>query len=718
LSTIANPSSRPLPWRLAAVLFALVVLASWLSLALTRLPGGVATLWLANGLIVGTLLATPTPDWRVLLPVGVAGQLLVRAWLGDALDVIVVLTLANVLEISVVAIAVRRRFDDIGDPARWLGLGRVASTTSAMACLVSGAIAAAWLARQARGDFVALYPIWVGSHLIGMVIIATLTLVVHRAGLSVMGRPGRRIGFAMTQVLILVVSVGIFTQSAYPFLFLAYPPLLLAAFRHRFAGVVGGIAILAIVGTIATGAGLGPLSLVRDADPTVRTLLLQLFVGTACAMTFPVALVLAERSRFASRMRASEARYRMLADYSHDIVVRMRADGQRLYVSPSTRELLGWEPEELMAPRWELVHPDDREILIDALSLLPDDGTPGQMIYRARHRDGHWVWIEAVARRVPSEKPGEPMDIIYSGREVSERVSAELIAAESQLRLERVTNNIPALVSHMDRERRYTFVNAAHRAVFKVAPAELVGRTVRDVIGDENYAGVEAHIETALAGEAVTFTSEGVFNGRLVHFQANYVPDLAPDGSVQGFFALTFDISKMKRAEEALAQLAREDSLTGLANRRQFDERLALALSRAQRQRLPMVLMYLDIDHFKDINDTFGHAAGDEVIQAFASRLTSVVREGDLVARFGGDEFVVMIEDAASPEIAERIARKLIALMGEGIAVGEASVPVTTSIGIAFAADAVSAEALMAAADGALYAAKAGGRNTFRLIAL
>jgi diguanylate cyclase (GGDEF)-like protein len=172
----------------------------------------------------------------------------------------------------------------------------------------------------------------------------------------------------------------------------------------------------------------------------------------------------------------------------------------------------------------------------------------------------------------------------------------------------------------------------------------------------------------------------------------------------------------MKNAERALAKLARNDSLTGLANRFQFNERLGLAVVRRHRKPAPIALLYLDVDHFKDINDTMGHAAGDALLIAFAHRLRECVRETDLVARLGGDEFVVLIEDLDSAIVAERIARKLIDKLAEGITLPEGCIAVTTSIGIAYRADAVkTGDELMKLADDALYAAKAGGRNTFRV---
>jgi diguanylate cyclase (GGDEF)-like protein len=156
--------------------------------------------------------------------------------------------------------------------------------------------------------------------------------------------------------------------------------------------------------------------------------------------------------------------------------------------------------------------------------------------------------------------------------------------------------------------------------------------------------------------------------------------------------------------------------LTGLANRLQFNERVTLAAARRQRTPAPIALLYLDIDRFKQINDTMGHAAGDAILVAFADRLRASVRETDLVARLGGDEFVVLVEDLDSSAVAETIAHNLIASLAGGIVVNGKAIPVTTSIGIAFRDGAIaSGDELIKLADDALYAAKAAGRNTFRV---
>ncbi len=568
------------------------------SLNVTRLPGEVSAVWVSSGIFVGWLLSRRTELWPGYVGAGFAAELAVRLLSGDGAGFGLALTAFNLLEVLIVAGVVRRLVPDVGNPTRWLGLGGIATSSTLAACAISGLLASAVVSATSHTPFLTTFLIWYSAHVVGMVIVATLTLVAHRKGIGLSDVPGRRWIFLGDMLLIAAVCAVVFYQSAYPLLFLVYPPLLYGVFRHRFAGVVVGISLLAIIGGIATAMGYGPLALVHDSSLIQRTILLQLFVGTACLMSFPVALGMAERARLTARVRESEQRYRMLADYSHDVVVRMRADGQRLYVSPSARDILGWEPSELLQPDQVLVHPDDSAVQQQTIAAVLASGHPVTAIYRVRHKDGHYVWMESAARPIPSAE-GDATDIIFAGRDVSQRVAAEQALKASRDELE-----------------------------------------------------AQAHL----------------------------------------------------------------DSLTGLANRRQFDERLAHALGRSRRQGLAVALMYMDIDHFKQVNDSHGHAAGDEVLRVFGQRLSACVRSGDLVARLGGDEFVVLIEDLSAPETAEAIAGKLIEAMRESIAVEGTTLHVTTSIGIAYSVHPAVAKTLVAAADAALYAAKSAGRNTWQLL--
>ncbi len=431
------------------------------------------------------------------------------------------------------------------------------------------------------------------------------------------------------------------------------------------------------------------------------------------------ALLVVQR-RFNTRLKVavmqaqeSESRYRMLAENSRDLVIRMRPDGHRLYVSPASQDMLGYSPEELTEPRWDLVHPEDLPVVTRELRALGEKGGSATVVYRARHRDGHWVWIEVLGRRVESPTPGQSPEIVYSGRDISARIEAEQALAESEKRLRAITNSIPALIARIDNEQRYTYANAYIGRILGVDADSIIGKTVREIRGEKSYAEILPHIEAALSGKSVTFEGDDNIGGREFHYQAHYVPDRDAGGKVVGFYSLIFDVTDLQRAKAELDRLVRTDSLTGVANRRFFNERLDEALVRSRRHGTALALLWVDIDHFKSINDRYGHAAGDAVIMAFAGTLQSCVRADDLVARLGGDEFVVLIENAGA-DSGEVVAQKLLAAMQQPVTSGEHTITASASIGVAYSARPASAEALLHMADKALYEAKGAGRNTYR----
>ena len=291
---------------------------------------------------------------------------------------------------------------------------------------------------------------------------------------------------------------------------------------------------------------------------------------------------------------------------------------------------------------------------------------------------------------------------------------SERQVSRSEVRMRAIADNMPALIAHIDREERYLFVNAMGANIFGINIDDMVGRTVREVRGEEIYAVMQPHIQAALRGETASFEGETTVGGIRYHYQSSFVPDRDAEGRVQGLYALTFDISRLKQAEAALERLARIDPLTGVANRRQFEEQLSAALARARRQGEGVALLAIDVDHFKAINDNHGHPVGDAVLVEVAGRLLSCVRAGDLVARLGGDEFMVLVANPAA-DSAETIARHVLAAMREPVELGpHMKLPIGTSIGVAYSSSAVEAKSLLSLVDRALYRAKAAGRNTWR----
>jgi diguanylate cyclase (GGDEF)-like protein/PAS domain S-box-containing protein len=698
------------------LLAAVTGVCAWWSVEFTRGPAGLSTLWLASGVLCGVLLTSPRARWPAYIASALSTFVLVNRARGSAWDIALLLSVANTVDAIGVAFVIARGVDSVTDMSRLTRISLLAVGGTGIACGISALLAAATLMSVTNAAFGDLYRTWFASHALGMVIAGTLTVVARAEGRRLLGARGRRVELLLTLLLTVVVCLLVFDPVGYPLPFLVFPPLLLAAFRHRFSGFVLGSAVVAVIAATEHALGHGPFAALPGYSEAARTLMLQAFIASACLLALPVAIVLTHLRLLNRRVTASEHDYRMLAEYSRDMVVRMDASGRRRYISPAASEILGWDIEDLRSARWDLVHPDDREPLAEVVRNLYRNGGSATAIYRARHRDGQYVWIEAHARLVPSPDPGEAPDLIYAGRDITRRITAEHELERNQRRLRAITDHMPAFVVHVDASERYTFINAHMGKAMAMDPASMVGRSVREVLGEAMYARLKPYLAAVMSGETVTFEIEREFDGELRHHQSTYVPDFAADGSIVGFYGVTFDISRLKLAEKELDRLLRHDPLTGLANRFHFNERLELAIARSHRTYRSIALLYLDIDHFKGINDTLGHAAGDAVLREFARRLHDSVREVDLVARLGGDEFVVLLDDIDAPGVAQMIARKLMTKLGDPIRVEGHERIVTASIGIAFHRHPVpGADALMQLADAALYEAKAAGRNTFRM---
>lgn len=291
-----------------------------------------------------------------------------------------------------------------------------------------------------------------------------------------------------------------------------------------------------------------------------------------------------------------------------------------------------------------------------------------------------------------------------------------LEASERNLRT--ITDNLPVLIGYIDKDERYVFANATYGEWFALPPAEIVGKTVEDILGTEFLAEHRKLMQRNMMGETVSFEMEmaGPDAARII--EVTRIPDIV-EGTFKGVYVLGADISAARLHEQELSRLARIDALTGLPNRRAYQESLEAALQRGQRSGHGVALMFLDVDHFKQVNDTLGHAAGDIVLHEFAQRVRGAVRVTDTVCRLAGDEFTIILEGLKSRDEAALVAAKIIAAFERPFALGAAARRISTSIGVAFTETfPVDSAALEARADQALYAAKREGRCRFALQAL
>jgi diguanylate cyclase (GGDEF)-like protein/PAS domain S-box-containing protein len=304
---------------------------------------------------------------------------------------------------------------------------------------------------------------------------------------------------------------------------------------------------------------------------------------------------------------------------------------------------------------------------------------------------------------------------LVTDRTEQQRARDRIEASERQLRA--VTDNLPVLITYVDAQEKLRFMNGTFHDWLGVDLDKAIGRPLVEAVGVEHYAARREHLRAALAGHRVEFEVVSNTLAGPRNLQTVYIPDLRADGAVHGIFTLSTDVTALKASEQELQRLARVDTLTGLANRRQFDELLDQALARHRRAQRPLALIFLDIDHFKTINDTHGHGAGDAVLKEFAARLQANLRETDVAARLSGDEFVVILDGLAAIAEAQAVATKLLHAIRCPMAMGALALEFTASMGLAYVDGSVdlTAKELMLRADRALYRAKEGGRDALRV---
>src|SRR5687768_1023364 len=323
--------------------------------------------------------------------------------------------------------------------------------------------------------------------------------------------------------------------------------------------------------------------------------------------------------------------------------------------------------------------------------------------------------------------------VLMTRRSVLRTAKVEEALRESEERLRLVANNVPALISYLDREQRFRFSNRTYDDWFGIPQERMLGRSVAEIFGEENHGRMKPHFERVLAGEEVEFEFATAEGGRQRALQMACVPHLAADGAVLGFYMLANDVTALKRAQEdlrfaaiqlqhdarRLEFLAHHDTLTGLPNRAMFQERAREAVAHARRHDKTAAVLFIDLDNFKQVNDGLGHDVGDGLLKVIASRLRACVRGDDFVARIGGDEFCVLLQDIADPREAAAVAQKLVHELGKSYRIDRHEVVSGASVGIACVPqDGQDVATLLRLADAAMYRAKDAGRNGYQFFSV
>ena len=438
----------------------------------------------------------------------------------------------------------------------------------------------------------------------------------------------------------------------------------------------------------------------------------------------------ADGAGLAEQYRELEARYRGIVDRLPAVLYidGVHPSDAMIDVGPGIVELLGMTREEwLSQPEgWRgLLHPGDLDRVVASSDHSVASGDPFHEQYRAIHRDGHEIWIREDAVLVRDDD-GEPRFWLGLMLDVTGSVHTERELHEARTKYGALVEQIPAIV----------YVDLADDAMTTsyVSPqiCDLLGITPEEYILDPDLWAKQLHpedrdramatyLEGRASGEPFTFEYRLVArDGRVLWFSDSAVVIQDEAGETAFVQGVMLDITQRKDAEEQIAFLAYHDKLTTLPNRVLFDELLDLSLARARRHELGVAVISVDVDNFKLVNDSLGHEVGDRLIVMLSERLREATRETDLVARPGGDEFLMLLADLdrATPasggdsaeHIAESVAARIQASLREPFEVDGTELYVTASLGISLFPDhGDDGATLLKHADNAMFRSKQAG---------
>jgi diguanylate cyclase (GGDEF)-like protein/PAS domain S-box-containing protein len=432
------------------------------------------------------------------------------------------------------------------------------------------------------------------------------------------------------------------------------------------------------------------------------------------------------RKEAEDRLREAEKRYRMLVEQIPAItyIQEIRRPSETVYVSPQVMDIVGYTPEECTSTPdlWlRTLHPDDREAVLSEDLRTNETEEPFVMEYRRLAKDGRLVWIRDEATLVKSEE-GEPLYWLGVQIDITERKRAEARLGAAEQRFRTLVDQIPAVtyIDPVDDPETSLYTSPQIEKLLGYTPEEWrQNKLWPKCLHPEDRERILAADERFEAGSGEPFSEEYRLlakDGSVVWVREEAVLLRDEAGEPLYWQGVFYDLTERKALEERLEHRAFHDYLTDLPNRQLFVDRLRKALDRTRRKSgRKVAVLFMDLNEFKIINDSLGHEAGDALLKLVARRLKRCLRPEDSLARFGGDEFVVLIENIEGPEVAVRVAERFTEELKRPFFLEGRELFAPSSIGISLGdARTKTPEALLMDADTAMYRAKEES-GTFRV---
>ena len=451
---------------------------------------------------------------------------------------------------------------------------------------------------------------------------------------------------------------------------------------------------------------------IRCADGSVRRVVVSglphVSADGRCAGWSGAFADVTEQKAALDRALRSDAEYRLIVDNSMDLIAHCGVDGCYIHVSQSYTAVLGWEAADMVGrDSLAFLHPDDQAAAGAALArILAGEEIPDVIEVRKRHRDGHYVALGSKVRKVADPVTGAVFGAVLVSRDITREQEMLHRLEHAHARVRTILESIEDGFFSVNLDWEITYANTLAEVFAGVEPGTSGGKVLWDLAN-----GLEGTETSRIYRQAMERRENAAF-------ETFYEPEgvwlsvrvYAREDGLSVFF---HDITDRKRAEERLEQLATRDDLTGLPNRAWLNGHLRSMLGQARGQAETTVL-FIDLNRFKEVNDSLGHAAGDHLLRQVGLRLQSCLRPGDVVARLGGDEFVVAAH-CAGREAAAGIAQRLLKTLTNPFHIDGLEMCVGASIGISLSGqDGATPELLFQNADTAMYKAKALGASSYQ----
>lgn len=426
-----------------------------------------------------------------------------------------------------------------------------------------------------------------------------------------------------------------------------------------------------------------------------------------------------EKKDLIARIKENEAKMRAITETANDAIIMVNSKGESTFWNKAAEKIFGYTEQEILGKDLHklLVPEAYMKAYSEHFQTFSLTGT-GPVIDKttelfALNKDGNEFPIELSLSSVQIDSEWHAVGIV---KDISRRWLAEKALRENEAQYRQFIEGTDNLVCQVDTRGKFTFVNHMAHPFFGLEPQKCLGRSLFDFIHPEDMPSTEEMFNDLVQGNRERITMENRILNAIgethdMLWTMNHHYD--ENNRIVAINSTARDITERKESEKQIWKLANFDVLTGLPNRALFMERLSQAIFQSTRTGKLLCLMFIDLDNFKNVNDSLGHQAGDELLVEVAHRLNYCLRKTDTIARLGGDEFTVILTNITQQSDAEPVIRQLLQSLARPFIVNKDNeVHITASIGVTFCPDdATDEQTLMRHADTAMYRAKGSGKN-------